>query len=89
MSRSHAAVVLLDNTTSILYVNNCIAQQVIIDTGAVCVMMSKRYALVYALMLSLEDNHCNEPIVQTEWEGRECALVRINHWSGVPAMAAA
>ena len=41
--RTHTAAVLLDNSMAVLDVNNCIPQQVIIDTGAVCVMMSKRY----------------------------------------------
>ena len=43
--KTHAAAVLLDNFKAALDVNNCIPQQVIIDTGAVCVMMSKRYAV--------------------------------------------
>ena len=44
MHKTHAAAILLDNTTAVLDVNNCIPQHVIIDTGAVCVMMSKQYA---------------------------------------------
>ena len=43
--KTHAAAVLLDNTKAVLDVNNCIPQQVIIDTGAVGVMMSKIYAV--------------------------------------------
>ena len=45
--RTHVATVLLDNSNAVLDVNNCIPQQVIIDTGAVCVMMSKRYAVAW------------------------------------------
>ena len=33
--KTHAAAVLLDNTKAVLDVNNCIPQQVIIDTEAV------------------------------------------------------
>ena len=50
--RTHAAAVLLDNSNGVLDVNNCIPQQVIIDTGAVCVMMSKRYAKAVGVNLS-------------------------------------
>ena len=50
--KTHAATVLLDNTKAVLDVNNCIPQQVIIDTGAVCVMMSKRYAVAVGVNIS-------------------------------------
>ena len=43
---------MLDNTKAILDVNNCIPQPVIIDTGAVCVMMSKRYAVAVGVNIS-------------------------------------
>ena len=52
MSKTHAGAILLDNTTAVLDVNNYIPQQVIIDTGAVCVMMSKRYAVVVGVNIS-------------------------------------
>ena len=45
MSKTHAAAILLDNIKAVLDVNKCIPQRVIIDTGAVCVLMSKRYAV--------------------------------------------
>ena len=50
--RTHAAGVLLDNSKAVLDVNNCIPQQVIIDTGAVCVMMRKRYAVAVRVNVS-------------------------------------
>ena len=50
--KTHAAAVLLDNAKAILDVNNCIPQQVIIDTGEVCVMMSKRYAAAVGVNVS-------------------------------------
>ena len=50
--RTHAAAVLLDNSKAVLDVNNCIPQQVIINTGAVCVMMSKRYAVAVGVNVS-------------------------------------
>ena len=34
IAKTHAAAVLLDNSRAVLDVNNCIPQQVIIDTGA-------------------------------------------------------
>ena len=52
MSKTHATAILLDNTKAILDVNNCIPQQVIIDTGAVCVMMSKWYAVAVGVNIS-------------------------------------
>ena len=51
-SKTHTAAILLDNTKAVLGVNNCIPQQVIIDTGAVCVMMSKRYAVAVGVNIS-------------------------------------
>ena len=51
MSKTHALAVLLDNTKAVLDVNKCIPQQVIIDTGAVCIMMSKRYAIAVGVNL--------------------------------------
>ena len=50
--KTHAAAVLLDNTKAVLDVNNCIPLQVIIDKGAVCVMMSKRYAVAVGVNIS-------------------------------------
>ena len=52
MSKSDAAAVMLDNTKAVLDVNNCIPQQIIIDTGAVCVMMSRRYAVAVGVNLA-------------------------------------
>ena len=52
MSKTHAAAVMLDNTKAVLDVNNCIPQQIIIDTGAVCVMMSKQYAVAVGVNLA-------------------------------------
>ena len=52
MSKTHATAVLLDNTRAILDVKNCIPQQIIIDTGAVCNMMSKRYAVAVGVNIS-------------------------------------
>ena len=52
MFKTHAAAVLLDNTKAVLDVNNCIPLQVIIDTGAVCVMMRKRYAVAVGVNIS-------------------------------------
>ena len=52
MSNTRADAVLLDNSKAVLYVNNCIPQHVIIDTGAVCVMMSKRYAVAVGVNIS-------------------------------------
>ena len=50
--KTHATAVLLDNTKAFLYVNKCIPQQGIIDTGAVCVIMSKRYAVAVGVNIS-------------------------------------
>ena len=52
MAKTHAVAVLLDNSHAVLDVNNCIPQQVIVDTEAVCVMMSKRYAVAVGVNLS-------------------------------------
>ena len=42
----------LDNIQAVLDVNKFIPHQVIIDTGAVCVMMSKRYAVAVGINIS-------------------------------------
>ena len=52
MAKTHASAVLLDNSKAVLDVNKCIPQQVIVDTGAVCVMMSKRYAVAIGVNLA-------------------------------------
>ena len=52
MAKTHATAVLLDNIKAVLDVNNCIPQQVIINTGAVCVMMSKRYAVALGVKVA-------------------------------------
>ena len=52
VSKTQAAAVLLDNTKAVLDMNNCIPHQVIIDTGEVCIMMSKRYAAVVGINIS-------------------------------------
>ena len=53
MARTHAAAALLDNSKAVLDVNKCIPQHVIVGTKAVCVMMSKWYAVAVGVNLTI------------------------------------